>query len=118
MRPSFHNVSAGQVAAKENAEPTVIHRRVEITFEREVVSVYHQPASSFFGPCVDCGHDVLKFTAELAAAVSAATPREIYRWLDEKKVHFEESPTGQVFVCSNSLKALTQAGNALLNETQ
>jgi hypothetical protein len=107
MRPSLHNVPAGQVVAKQSEEPVRVHRRVEITVEREVVSVIHQPASSFRGYCTTCGHDVLKFTAELAAATCAATPREIYRWIDEKKLHFEESPTGQVFICSESLKALT-----------
>jgi hypothetical protein len=118
MRPSLPNVPAGQVAAKENDQPARIHRRVEITYEREVVSVHHQPAASFIGPCINCGHEVLKITAELAAATCAATPREIYRWLDEQKLHFEESPTGQVFVCSESLKSLTQNGKFLPRAAQ
>jgi predicted flavoprotein YhiN len=85
-----------------------MHRRVEITCEREVLSVLHDPALSITGLCVQCGRDVVKFTPELAAATSGYTPREIYRWLEEQKLHFDELTTGQVFVCSESLKTLHQ----------
>jgi len=107
MRPSLHNVPATQAAGKHAGEPALVHRRVEITFEREVLSVLHQPSQEFTGLCVECGRDVLKLTAEAAAAAGGTTPREIYRWLDEHKLHFDESPTGQVFICSESLKAVT-----------
>ena len=46
------------------------------------------------------------------------TPREIYRWLDEHKLHFDESPAGQVFVCWESLKALSQAAQSSPGEPQ
>jgi hypothetical protein len=117
MRPSLHNVSAGQAAGKVDQEPTLIHRRVEITVEREVISVFHQ-SSSFAGLCVQCGRDVLKLTPESAAAASGITPREIYRWIDEQKLHFDELPTGQVFVCSESLGALTHAPQRSPGEAQ
>jgi hypothetical protein len=109
MRPSLHNVSAGQPAGKTGEEPGIVRRRVEITVEREIVSVIHQPGSSFTSLCAECGRDVLRITPEAAAAVTGVTQREIYRWLDEKKLHFDELPTGQVFVCSESLRVLTHA---------
>jgi hypothetical protein len=82
---------------------TVTHRRVEITVEREVVSVLYQPVANITGRCEQCGTDVLLLSAEAAAAAAGTSPREIYRWLDENKVHFQESPNGTVFVCSESL---------------
>jgi hypothetical protein len=41
---------------------------------------------------------------DAAAAATHASPREIYRLLDENKLHFQESPGGTVFICSESLK--------------
>jgi hypothetical protein len=106
MRSPLHNVPAGQAPGKLTEEPNLIHRRVEITVEREVVSILHQPARDFTSLCIHCRRDVLKLTPESAAAASGTTPREIYRWLEEKNLHFEELPDGQVFVCSESLKDL------------
>jgi hypothetical protein len=91
---------------------------VEITVEREVVSVLHQAAPGFTSLCIKCERDVLKLTPESAAAASGTTPREIYRWLDEKKLHFEELPDGQVFVCAESLKDLLQGTQRLPGEAQ
>lgn len=83
---------------------TAVHRRVEITVEREVLSVVYQPAPNITGRCEQCGKDVLLLSADAAAATRNISPREIYRWIDENKVHFQESPTGTVFICSESLK--------------
>ena len=116
----LHNVPAGQAPGKVSQipaqEPTVVHRRVEITVEREVVSVLRQPGPGFHSLCIKCERDVLKLTPESAAAASGTTPREIYRWLDEKKLHFEELADGQVFVCAESLNVLLRAMQGLPGE--
>jgi hypothetical protein len=114
MRSSLHNVPAG----KTNQEPTLVHRRVEITVEREVVSVVHQTAPNFISLCRECGREVLKLTPESAAAATGTSPREVYRWLDEGNVHFEESESGQVFVCSESLKGFAGGARRLPTEAQ
>ena len=122
MRPSLHNVPAGQAPGKVSQGPaqeqTVVHRRVEITVEREVVSVLHQLGPGFHSLCIKCEQDVLKLTPESAAAASGTTPREIYRWCDEKKLHFEELADGRVFICAESLKAFLQGTQSLPGETQ
>jgi hypothetical protein len=118
MRSSLPNVSAGQVPGKADQQPALVHRRVEITVEREVVSVIHQPGTSFTSLCPQCKRDVLKLTPEAAAAATGITPREIYRGIDEEKLHFDELPTGQVFVCSESLRLLTQATHRLPDGAQ
>jgi hypothetical protein len=122
MRPSLHNVPAGQAPGKAGQGPaqeqTVVHRRVEITVEREIVSVLHQMPPGFTSLCIKCERDVLKLTPESAAAASGTTPREIYRWLDERKLHFEELADGQVFVCAESLRDLLQGTQRLPGETE
>lgn len=79
------------------------YRRVEITVEREVLSVEYQTAPNIGGWCEQCGKDVLLLAVEAAAAAQGISPREIYRWVEESKLHFQESPNGTVFICSESL---------------
>jgi hypothetical protein len=85
-------------------ETTVVRRRVEITIEREVLSVVYQPAAGMVGRCEQCGRDVLLLSPEAAATTRGVTPREIYRWLDKKELHFQELQSGTIFLCSESLK--------------
>jgi hypothetical protein len=101
MSPSLHDTSPEE---NESFNSTVVRRRVEITVERETLSVVYQPAANITGRCEQCGKDVLLLSAEAAAATQNVSPREIYRWLDENKLHFQESPGGTVFICSESLK--------------
>ena len=99
MSPSLHNLPPDD----ETANSTTVHRRVEITVEREVVSVEYLPPANITGWCQQCGKTVLMLTAEAAAAAHGTSPREVYRWLDDNKLHFQESPSGTVFICSESL---------------
>jgi len=46
-------------------------------------------------------------TVEAAAAITGTTPRTIYRRMEEGKLHFVESNSGLVLVCSESCKTLT-----------
>jgi hypothetical protein len=100
MSPLLHNLSPD---GDEAANATTIHRRIEITVEREVVSVEYLPAANVTGWCQQCGKNVLMLTAEAAALAHGTSPREIYRRLDDNKLHFHESPSGTVFICSESL---------------
>ena len=98
-------LSAAEPLAKSIDANRTIHRSVEITIEREFLAVTSQPGSSFVALCPTCRADVLMLTAEAAALAAAVSPREIYRWLETGKLHFQELPTGKVFICSQSLKA-------------
>jgi hypothetical protein len=102
VAPSLHNPPPDR---DESLNTTVVHRRVEITVEREVVSVVYQPAANITGRCEQCDKDVLLISADAAAAAQNISTREIYRWLDNNKLHFQESPAGTVFICSESLKS-------------
>jgi hypothetical protein len=80
---------------------------MEITVERELLSVTYQPAANIVGRCDRCGRDVLLLSAEVAAAEHSVSPRQIYRWLDEHDLHIYEFPGGPIYICSESLKAAT-----------
>jgi hypothetical protein len=96
-------------AFKENSGPIeengrIVTRSVQITVEREVLSVLlHQPGGSFAGLCAECGREVMLLTVATAAQLTGATPRAIYRWVENAAMHFQEDAAGNVFVCSESL---------------
>ena len=81
MRPFLHNVPP---KGTDPVNATVVHRRVEITVEREAISVVYQPGANITGQCEQCGKEVLMLTAEAAAAARSTTPRKIYRWLGDE----------------------------------
>jgi len=109
MRPFLHYVPTGRSREKAaSGDAAVIHRRVEITVDREVISLLHTPSAEVIGWCEGCGREVAMLNAEVAAMASGRTPREIYRWLEENKLHFEESATGAVRICSESLKTVAR----------
>ncbi len=102
VEPAFKEISG---PFTENGR--VVTRTVQITVEREVLSVLlHHPGVSFAGHCAECGREVMLLTVETAAQLARVTPRAIYRWVESAKVHFQEDPAGAVFVCSESLKGL------------
>jgi hypothetical protein len=48
-----------------------------------------------------------------AARVSRVSERTIHRWVEDARVHFTETPAGQLLVCARSLPAgNTQAGSS------
>jgi hypothetical protein len=100
MEPLLNNVPP-----EENESANVVQRRVEITVEREVLSLVYQPAANIRGRCDTCGRDVLLLSPEATAAKLGVSPREIYRRLDQSTLHFQELEGGLVFICSESLKA-------------
>ena len=98
MKPRSHTLPAG-----EKAETAKTYRRLDLTVEREVLTVHYQPGTCYLGLCPQCGCEVLMLTAEAASVTVGATRREMYRRIEEGKYHFQESAAGDVFLCSVSL---------------
>ncbi len=71
-----------------------------------MLSVSAQAGGNVAGRCEECNREVALLTPETAALVSQTTPREIYRWLDQRKIHFQELANGHVLICSDSLKEM------------
>jgi hypothetical protein len=53
--------------------------------------------------CRICGEDVKMIAAEKAATICHCSRRKIYRWIEERDLHFFETPDGEVLVCGRSL---------------
>ena len=83
----------------------VARRRVEITVEREALVC--SPPPSFEAICAECGRQVVMVNPSSAALVAQVSVREIYRWIDAKKLHFIEAASGDLYLCAASLQAWT-----------
>ncbi len=103
-----------EISAPVTEDGRIVTRSVQITVEREVLSVLlHQPGVSFAGYCAECGREVMLLTVETAAQLEHVTPRSIYRWVEGAAVHFHETSEGAVFICSESLKGLGERDNEM-----
>jgi hypothetical protein len=100
------------------ADGATVTRRVEITVEREVLSVAYQPAAGVVGRCEQCGRDVLLLSPEAAAATRGVTTREIYRRLEEKELHFQELESGTILLCSASFSQSFPSRNVSSGESR
>jgi hypothetical protein len=62
------------------------------------------PPNSIHSPyCLICGQETRLFSAEIAAAISHRTHRQIYRWIEDGSLHFIETPSGEALVCCRTL---------------
>jgi hypothetical protein len=90
---------------------TITLRRIEVTVEREwareLIPMSQTPFIRLETFCAGCGQRVSMLSPTPAAA-APVTVRSIYRWVDEKKLHFIESPAGDLYVCARSLQAAPQ----------
>jgi len=76
-----------------------------VTFEsRERVTIRHQ-APRILARCDDCGDDVWMVTPNEAASISLTDTRAIFRLVEAGKIHFFETETGELLVCSKSLES-------------
>ena len=80
MRRLFRNVPVAEVPAKEIDAREAIHRRVEITVERQIVSVLHSPGvvqADGEARCLCCGQVIAAPLKVCSAHEIDALPSEI-----------------------------------------
>ena len=53
--------------------------------------------------CAACEAEVELVTVEEAAVITRVGVRAIYCWVETGQLHFIETSTGELFICSNSL---------------
>jgi len=74
-----------------------------VTFEsHERMTIRHEMPRIFVW-CERCGAEVLMVTPNEAAARSEADTRAIFRGVESGEIHFIESESGALLVCSKSL---------------
>jgi hypothetical protein len=79
-----------------------MRRRTEITVE-EHIRIFRRSGISVQIACAHCGGEVLMATPEEAALAIGVNARVIYRWVEERKIHFHESASGTLVVCPRSI---------------
>ncbi len=89
---------------------THTHRRVEVTIEREwarewVANTTPAPFITLAALCTSCGSRVSMLTPTAAAGALQVSVRTIYRWAEERRLHFIESPAGELYLCARSVQA-------------
>jgi hypothetical protein len=98
------NESDGSVPEKKPRAGDVA-RRYEITVEKEFLSIKSHSEQGSHAHCPQCGREVLMLSPELAAEAAGTTVRNIYRWVEEKRVHFIEPASSVLLICSESLRS-------------
>jgi len=118
MRLLPRNAAADKAPKPEKAldRPEVL-RRYEITVEREFVSLRSQSGQSCAMYCASCAHEVNMLPPEIAADAAGTTTRTIYRWVEEKRVHFFEPSSGKLLICSESLRQLSRSNQLSSGES-
>ncbi len=76
-------------------------QKAEITFEIEETIILRQVAWTLTAFCRQCEAPVEMITPQYAAAISGLCEREIFRLIENGRLHFTEAE--RIFVCRNSL---------------
>jgi hypothetical protein len=92
-------------------------KRTEVTIETEEIVIIRSTQATLLPLCPQCSDAVPLIRPEQAAAMTGATTRAIYRWIEEGLIHDLQTDDGLVFICPRSLflaglmPQLPQAGN-------
>ena len=82
----------------------MIRRRRTVKFETRNVTVVRAATETIDLWCEACGATVAMVTPESAAEILTTNPRAIYRQVERGDVHFIEAGTGEILICSESLR--------------
>lgn len=80
-----------------------LRRRVEITIQRRELTLAQGGQPILIEHCPVCNCQVNMLPVELAAKAAGVSPRTLYRWVEQGKVHFRELSDGTLLVCDRSL---------------
>ena len=76
-------------------------QKKEITFEVEETIILRQGEKTLLDFCPQCHVLVEMTTPQVAAALSNISEREIFRLIENERLHFIEGE--RIFICRNSL---------------
>ena len=79
-------------------------RRTVITFEKLERSFYQlRGLDLLLAQCEQCHAEVNWLTPSQVAAITGLTLREIFRRIEARSLHFNETEPGSMHICPNSL---------------
>lgn len=80
-----------------------VKRRTEIIVEVDQIIIAKTSASPVVAWCECCAQKVRMITPDEAAIITQHSTRTIFRWVENGRVHFSESPLGSIRICLVSL---------------
>jgi uncharacterized glyoxalase superfamily protein PhnB len=83
-------------------------QRMTISVESRSVTVIRPARAAIEFWCEACGATNFMVTPERAAEICGVTSREIYRRIETGTIHFVETETGVLFVCSSSVRGVSE----------
>lgn len=83
-------------------------KRTEITIATARVTVISKP-NRMFGRCIECRQEVDWVTIDEAARLAGSSSREVFRMIEGKEIHAEETGESILMVCAVSLISSRQA---------
>ena len=78
-------------------------RVTEITVERSELFLINKIRREIFILCAQCAERARMLTPDEAALAAGVAPRTIYSWVEVGRVHFVETPEGNIYICQRSL---------------
>lgn len=78
-------------------------KRSVITIETHEVWVIRKPRQPTLSFCSTCGTGAQMLEPVEAARLMRVSLRTIFRWVEEGRLHFTETPDGGLFICLDSL---------------
>lgn len=94
----------------------ITHKReIILVRERRITINLNDEAAEIF--CRHCKTTAHFITANEAAAINQTTAREIFRMVEDGRIHFRETAQGSLLVCLESLTNLRDEHGKLLNKS-
>ena len=87
----------------ESGDQDVKRRRTELTIQTHEVVVLHGGEAQTRAWCRQCREERVFLLPEAAARLAGVSVRTIYRRVEEKRLHFLETPDGRVRVCVEAI---------------
>ena len=78
-------------------------RRIEVTVETDEIAIIRGSQDKVLILCPECADAVVMITPDQAAVMACTNTREIYRRVEEGRVHSVETPEGFLLVCPGSV---------------
>jgi hypothetical protein len=89
-----------------------VRRTWEVTIQTSETFVLRPSQVTVAATCVECATEVDLLAASAAAALVGVPLRWIYRWIENGQLHFQETASGLILVCPNSLQATVRRDTA------
>ena len=80
-----------------------MRKEIEVTVEKHEILILRRHRGPIWAWCSGCNACVDFLLTEDACSAAGVTARELYRWVEEGRLHFNETDQGIVLVCVDSL---------------